>query len=213
MSQQSIRLYADADFFSPYAMSVFVSLTEKALPFSLSTINLSSGEHLQEVYARLSTTRRVPTLVIDNFQLSESSAISEYLEERFPSPVYTRIYPQDRQERARAREIQAWLRSDFMPIRSERPTEVVFAGLKLPPLSDSAQRAANKLISALERLLSDGRKYLFSEWCVADTDLALMLNRLVMNGDKLPEYLRQYANYQWQRPSVQQWRTLSRKSA
>lgn len=211
MSQQTITLYTDSDFFSPYVMSVFVSLTEKALPFSLSVINLSAGENLQQAYARLSATRRVPTLVIDDFQLSESSAIAEYLDERFPAPDYARLYPQDRQERARAREIQAWLRSDFMPVRTERPTEVVFSGLRLPPLSDSAQQAANKLISGLERLLSDGRRYLFSEWCIADTDLALMLNRLVLNGDNLPEYLRQYANYQWQRPSVQQWRALSQK--
>lgn len=209
MSHQTIILYSDAAFFSPYVMSAFVSLTEKALPFSLTPINLSAGENLQAGYGQLSVTRRVPTLVIDDFQLSESSAISEYLEERFSSPEYARIYPQDRQERAKAREIQAWLRSDLVPIRAERPTEVVFAGLKLPTLSEHAQQSANRLISGLERLLSDGRKNLFSEWCITDTDLALMLNRLVLNGDALPEYLRQYASYQWQRPSVQQWRALS----
>lgn len=209
MSYQTITLYSDADFFSPYVMSAFVSLTEKALPFSLAPIDLSAGENLQAAYGLLSVTRRVPTLVIDDFQLSESSAISEYLEERFSSPEYARIYPQDKQERAKAREVQAWLRSDFMPIRADRPTEVVFAGLRLPPLSDSAQQSANKLISGLERLLSDGRKNLFSEWCIADTDLALMLNRLALSGDALPESLRKYASYQWQRPSVQQWRALS----
>ncbi|MFV8799590.1 glutathione transferase [Yersinia sp. LJYL362] len=211
MSQQSIVLYTDADFFSPYVMSVFVSLTEKALPFTLSAIDLSAGENLREEFGKLSATRRVPTLIIDDFRLSESSAISEYLEERFPSPEYARIYTQDRQERAKVREIQAWLRSDFMPIRAERPTEVAFAGMKMPLLSVQGRQAAHKLISGLERLLSDGRKNLFSEWCIADTDLALMLNRLVLNGDELPEYLRQYANYQWQRPSVQQWCALSQK--
>ncbi|HDL7377629.1 TPA: glutathione S-transferase N-terminal domain-containing protein, partial [Yersinia enterocolitica] len=83
MSQQTIVLYTDADFFSPYAMSVYVSLTEKALPFTLNTIDLSAGENLGEEFGKLSATRRVPTLTIDNFRLSESSAISEYLEERF----------------------------------------------------------------------------------------------------------------------------------
>ncbi|CNJ00003.1 glutathione transferase [Yersinia aldovae] len=211
MCDHAITLYTDANFFSPYVMSVFVSLTEKALPFSLKPIDLSSGENRQPAYVRLSATRRVPTLVIDDFQLSESSAISEYLEERFAFPEYSRIYPQDRQERARAREIQAWLRSDLVPIRSERPTEVVFAGELLPPLSDAGQQAADKLISGAARLLSDGRKYLFSEWCIADTDLALMLHRLVSNGDALPEYLSKYASYQWQRPSVQQWCALSQR--
>ncbi|CQJ46231.1 glutathione transferase [Yersinia rohdei] len=211
MSHQTIKLYSDANFFSPYVLSVFVSLTEKALPFSLHPVDLAVGEHLQDEFGRLSMTRRVPTLVIDDFQLAESSAIAEYLEERFPSPEYARIYPQDRQERAKAREIQAWLRSDFMPIRVERSTEVVFAGAKFSPLSDSGQQAAHKLIAGLEPLLADGRKNLFSEWCIADTDLALMLNRLALHGDVLPEYLQKYASYQWQRPSVQQWRALSQK--
>ena len=42
------------------------------------------------------------------------------------------------------------------------------------------------------------------EW-VADVDLAVMLNRLVLNGDAVPEHLAAYATRQWQRPSVQLW--------
>lgn len=211
MNHQPLTLYTDANFFSPYVMSVFVALTEKTLPFSLKPINLSAGEHIQEAYTRLSMTHRVPTLVVDDFSLSESSAITEYLEDCFPSPEYSQLYPPDRQERARTREIQAWLRSDLVPIRTERPTEVIFAGVKLPPLTEGGQQAVNKLISGLEPLLADGRQNLFSEWCIADSDLALMLNRLVSNGDKLPKYLRQYAQHQWQRPSIQQWCALSQK--
>ena len=203
-----LHLYTDQDLASPYVMSVFVALTEKGLPFELHTVDLTQRAQYAPEYVAISTTRRVPTLIHGDFVLSESSAITEYLEDLFPDHA---IYPKNPQQRATARLIQAWLRSDFMPIRTERSTEVVFAGLRLPPLSDSGQQAANKLISGLERLLSDGRRYLFSEWCIADTDLALMLNRLVLNGDNLPEYLRQYASYQWQRPSVQQWLALSQK--
>jgi glutathione S-transferase len=32
-----------------------------------------------------------------------------------------------------------------------------------------------------------------------------MLNRLVLNGDAVPEHLAVYAARQWQRPSVQLW--------
>lgn len=110
---QQIILYSDANFFSPYVMSVFVALKEKGVPFSLKTLDLAHSEHLEPSYTRLSLTRRVPTLLIDNFQLSESSAIDEYLEECFPAPEYTALYPQHREHRAKAREIQAWLRSDY----------------------------------------------------------------------------------------------------
>ncbi|CAI0698016.1 glutathione transferase [Serratia entomophila] len=208
MSQPIVELYTDSQFFSPYALSAFVALTEKAIPFNVKPVDLAKEEHQQAAYVSLSLTRRVPTLVIGEFQLSESSAIAEYLEDIHPAHA---IYPRDVKQRAKAREIQAWLRSDFMPIRAERSTEVIFSDGKFPPLSAAAQGAAHKLIAAVEKLLSHGQDNLFREWCIADTDLALMLNRLVMHGDAVPENLRHYAHKQWQRPSVQAWLALPAK--
>ena len=54
-----------------------------------------------------------------------------------------------------------------------------------------------------EHLLALGQPNLFGEWCIADTDLALMINRLVLHGDEVPERLVDYATFQWQRASVQ----------
>lgn len=92
-----------------------------------------------------------------------------------------------------------------MPIRQERPTEIVFYRPTQSPLSIEARAAAQKLFSAAESLLPENSENLFGQWCVADVDLALMLNRLVLNGDPVPERLAAYANRQWQRPSVQLW--------
>lgn len=205
MPEHDFKLYVDAQFASPYAMSVFVTLTEKGIPFDIQTVDLGANENHQPGYSRLSLTRRVPTLAHDGFHLSESSAISEYLEEQFPAPQHAAVYPRDVRERAKARQIQAWLRSDFMPIREERTTEVVFFQPSNQPLSEVARASAAKLIAAADSLLEDNAAHLFSEWCIADTDLALMLNRLVLNGDEVPEKLVAYARHQWQRSSVQQW--------
>lgn len=112
MLEVPLRLYADAKFASPYAMSVFVTLREKKLPFDLSAVDLRSGANREESYARESLTQRVPTLVHGDFALSESSAITEYLDDAFPETV---VYPRDRHLRARARQVQAWLRSDLLP--------------------------------------------------------------------------------------------------
>jgi glutathione S-transferase len=46
---------------------------------------------------------------------------------------------------------------------------------------------------------------LIGEWCIADTDLGLMLNRLILHGDPVPQKLKDYAAGQWQRASVQEW--------
>jgi glutathione S-transferase len=199
-----LKLYVDAQFISPYAMSAFVTLTEKKLPFELLSIDLSTRQNHDSSYANVSLTRRVPALSEGDFHLSESTAISEYLEQRFAAPDYPAVYPADAQQRAKAREMQAWLRSDLMPLRQERPTEVVFYGDGYAPLSSVARSAADKLV-AVARAALGGRQSLFEQWSIADVDLALMINRLAMPGDAMPDDLRQYALRQWLRPSVRQW--------
>ena len=213
MSQPVITLWSDANFFSPYVMSVYVALAEKGLTFSLKTVDLDSGEHLKPQWQGYALTRRVPVLEIDGFELSESSAIDEYLEDCFAPPEWERIYPHDLQKRARARQIQAWLRSDLVPIRTERSTDVVFAGVKKPALSEEGLSSARKLIETASSLLAQGNPNLFGEWCIADIDLALMLNRLILNGDDVPQLLVDYATFQWQRASVQRYLALSAKRA
>jgi glutathione S-transferase len=198
----AMLLYADSKFTSPYAMSVFVALTEKQLPFEIRTLDLEAGANNDAEYARTSLTQRVPTLIDDGFALSESSAIAEYLDEAFPHPP---IFPADLQKRARARQVQAWLRSDFMPIRLERPTPTIFYQPISKPLSPAAQLSSQKLCVAASELLSQGGENLFGDWSIADVDLTLMLNRLIMNGDQVPLDLVRYASAQWERPSVQRW--------
>lgn len=200
-------LFADAQFTSPYAMSVFVALTEKRIGFDLKTVDLDAGANHAADYAARSLTRRVPTLVDADFALSESSAITEYLEELQPAPA---LYPLARRQRARARQVQAWIRSDLLPIRQERSTNVVFYAPGDAPLSAAAQQAADKLFAAAQALLGHGEEHLFGDWSIADVDLALMLNRLVLNGDPVPPLLQAYAERQWTRASVQAWVRLER---
>ena len=213
MSQPTITLWSDANYFSPYVMSVYVALAEKGLTFTLKAVDLDRGEHLTPQWQGYKQTRRVPVLEIDGFELSESSAIDEYLEVRFAPPEWERIYPHDLQKRARARQIQAWLRSDLGPIREERSTDVIFAGVKKPALTQAGAASASKLFDTASRLLEHGNPNLFGEWCIADADLALMLNRLVLNGDDVPQALADYAAFQWQRASVQRYVALSAKRA
>jgi glutathione S-transferase len=200
-------LYVDANHHSPYAMSAWVALVEKGVAFDLERVDLAAGANRAAGYASLSATRRVPTLVHDGFALSESSAIDEYVDEAFDGPP---LYPRTPRERARARQVQAWLRSDLTAIRAERSTAFVFARPVAAPLSDAARAVADTLFAAAGAWLADGRPNLAGEaWCIADTDLALMLNRLVLAGDTVPAPLAEYARRQWSRASVQRWVAMS----
>jgi len=200
-------LYVDSNIASPYALVAYVSLLEKGLTFDVKTLEIFANAQKEGAFAATSITRRVPTLIHDHFALSESSAICEYIDESFDG---TQLYPVGLRDRARARQVQAWLRSDLIPIREERPTFVVFCGAKRPALSPQAIEAAQKLFAAALQLLEGRTEHLFGEWSIADVDLAMMLQRLVAHGDSVPQRLVDYANHQWRRPSVQHWINHSR---
>src|SRR5687768_10313302 len=133
---EPLTLYVDSNYDSPYAMSAFVALEEKRLPYTLKTLHLKGGEHRQGSYR--AATGRVPALQHGDYWLAESSAIAEYLAETFPFPDHPRIFPEDLRQRGISRMIQAWVRSDFMDIRTERSTETVFFARTEAPLSPAA---------------------------------------------------------------------------
>jgi len=207
MVADRVRLYVDSRYLSPYALTAYVAAHEKRLDVELVTVDLAAKAQHDAAYSQLSLTARVPTLVHDGFALSESTAIAEYLDDSIPGPA---LYPREHRLKARARQLQAWLRSDLMPIRQERSTEVVFRAPSDRPLSPEASAAAQRLFAAIGAVLPAGAQYLFGHWSIADVDVALMLNRLVLNGDPVPERLLAYAQHQWARPTVQQWVHLAK---
>ncbi|MBI3908831.1 MAG: glutathione transferase [Pseudomonas fluorescens] len=211
MENRKLKLYVGADHVSAFAMSAFVALKEKQLSFELVTVDLKARENYLVSYRELSLSCKIPTLVHDDFALSESSAIAEYLDELAPGDK-KKLYPQDLQLRARARQLQAWLRSDLLVVRKERPFDLVYFGKKNTTLSDDAQTAVERLFFVADHLLEEGAEHLFGDWSIADTDLAIMLNRLVANDDPVPARLAAYVHRQWGRDSVRAWMDIERKA-
>jgi glutathione S-transferase len=204
-SMEPLVLYVDGFWNSPYAFSAFVCLKEKGLPFETREVNLHERAQKTPQFQSKSVTARLPVLEHGAFRLSESSAIVEYLDDTFPPPRYPAMLPAAPQERARARQIMAWIRSDLLPIREERATHTFFYKHAVQPLSPAGKAAAEKLIAAASAFIPDGRTLLFDAFGVADADLAMMLMRLVGNGDPVPARLREFVAAQWQRPSVREW--------
>jgi glutathione S-transferase len=197
----AIKLYTDAFWISPYVFTAFVALHEKGLQFETVDVALQNGAQHDPAYRDRSITGRVPSLEHDGFVLAESQAIVEYLDEAFPNTP--RVLPAGLQERARARQILGWIRSDLLPVREERSTHTMFYDRAKAPLSDKGRAAAEKLNRVAGLLVPDGGGPLFGAWSIADADLAFMLHRLILNGDEVPAKVRAWAEAQWARPSVQ----------
>jgi glutathione S-transferase len=207
----NIILYTNSECSSPYVLSVYATLVEKGLPFELKSIDLAGGENLASEYRRISLTSRVPTLVQGEFALSESTAIVEYLEETFAPPDFPSVFPREAQQRARARQIQAWVRSDLGALREERQTTVIYDKKNPQPLSEAGRRAADKLLAVADTLIDAQGGDLFGSWSIADVDFSVMLNRLHANGDPVPDKIRRYVDRQSERGCVKSWWALARQ--
>jgi glutathione S-transferase len=205
-----ITLYGETHHDSPFVFTVFVALKEKAQRFELRPLDLSNGAQRASAYVERSLTARVPAIEIDGFVLSESLAIVEYLEEARPAPEFPALLPRDVKARARARQVLGWLRSDIAVLRRERPSSSIFLERARDELGPLARADADKLVRIASTLLAHGGPTLFESWSIADADLAFALQRLVANGDKVPELVRDYALAQWQRPSIAAWVALER---
>ena len=100
----SLVLHGNDTWSSPYVLSCFVALTEKQLPFDVRTVALHEHAQRSAAYVQTSFTARVPALVDGDFSLSESSAIIEYLEDKWPPPAHAALLPRERSSgRGRAR--------------------------------------------------------------------------------------------------------------
>lgn len=198
-----LTLYVDSHWISPYAMTAFVALEEKGLAYEVREVSLARGE--QRTYG--ARTGRVPALQHGDYWLAESLAIAEYLAETFPYPhaAPTMLFPADFRERGICREVMSWLRSDLAALREERPTHSIFYERATTPLSSAGEEAAARLVTACGRLIDPARTTLFEKWCIADPDLALMIQRLHLNGHPLPPEMVAYAEANWQHPAVQKW--------
>jgi glutathione S-transferase len=197
-----LTLYAESSWMSPWVFHAMVALEEKLLPYKLEVVSLPlQGDTKAELEHR-AVLAKVPVLVHGDTWITESLAISEYLAETFPAPDYPRLFPANLADRARARQIMSFLRTSLLALREARPTSSVFGRPNPRPMSDRARDEAAELERIALAVIPDDRTAMFGNWCIADTDLALALMRLIANQDPLDRRLVSYALGQFDRKSI-----------
>jgi maleylpyruvate isomerase len=95
-----------------------IALNLKGLPTEILPVNLRKGEHKAESYLALNPQGLVPAYESDDDGvLTQSPAIIEYLEERYPDPP---LLPKGLGDRARVRAMAAAIGCDIHPINNMR---------------------------------------------------------------------------------------------
>jgi maleylpyruvate isomerase len=104
---------------SSSAWRVRIALSYKHLEHELVTVNLSRGEQHEDEFHSKNRQSQVPVLEVDEggrtLVLTQSMAIIEYLEERFPERP---LLPTDREGRARARQLAEIVNSGIQPLQN-----------------------------------------------------------------------------------------------
>ncbi len=126
-------------------------------------VDLFTGEHMQEAYARKNPNKLVPLLEDGDFRLTESSAILKYLADLSGSAAY----PKDLKRRAKVNEMMDWINTQVC-----RDFAYGFVYPQIFPFHDrgdeTVQKAtlawngerARKWLQVLDRDLLAGNKYL-----------------------------------------------------
>jgi len=206
------RFFVDAFWLSPWGAAVFVALRHKGVPFETVEVALHARQQREEPYRERLSTGRIPCLEHEGLALTESSAIVEYLEERFPPPAHPALLPREAAARGKARQLMAWVRSDLFALKRLRNTLSYFYGVPHEQeLDAAARRDAERLLWLAERWISSNGQYLFGDWTIADIDLGLMLKRLTFNRHEVSAKVERYVDRVWAHPALKEYAGKERK--
>lgn len=99
-----------------------IALNLKGLTYEQVAVDLRTEQHLSDAYKAINPQQLVPALDIGDGVLTQSPAIVEWLEERYPSPA---LLPVDPVERAQVRALAAIVGCDIHPVNNRRILEAL----------------------------------------------------------------------------------------
>ena len=97
-----------------------IALNLKGLDYDYIAVDLRCEKHLDAAFKALNPQGLVPALVDGELILTQSPAIIEWLEERYPTPP---LLPEDPADRARVRALAAVIGCDIHPLNNRRVLE------------------------------------------------------------------------------------------
>ena len=97
-----------------------IALNLKGLAYEQVAVDLRREQHLTAQYKAVNPQQLVPALEVDGRVLTQSPAIIEWLEERYPTPP---LLPSDVDARARVRALSAIVGCDIHPVNNRRVLE------------------------------------------------------------------------------------------
>jgi glutathione S-transferase len=182
-------------------------MTVLGIPFTETVIPLRHPDTRERILEH-SPTGKCPALIDGDVVVWESTAIFEYLADRFPDRG---VWPKDMKARAHARAIVAEMHAGFQPLRQNCPMHL---GMRFAP--EVWSEAVRADVARLEAMWAEARRrfggdgpFLFGTFCAADAMYAPVVTRLdTFQHDVKPE-TRAYMDVVLAHPAFVKWRTAA----
>jgi maleylpyruvate isomerase len=155
-------------FRSSASFRVRIALNLKGLPYDYVPVHIAKGEHKAGAFASISADQLVPLLEVDGLRLSQSMAIIEYLEEKYPSPA---LLPPGAAGRAQVRALAQSIACEIHPLNNLRVLKYLTRTLGVDEAAKTAwyRHWVREGLEAFERQLAPTGSYSFgSEPSLAD---------------------------------------------
>jgi maleylacetoacetate isomerase len=115
-------------FRSSASFRVRIALALKGLKYEYVPVHIARGEHKGEAFAAVSPDMLVPLLEVDGQRLTQSMAIIEYLDDKFPP---TPMLPADALGRAQVRALAQSIACEIHPLNNLRVLKYLTKALKV----------------------------------------------------------------------------------
>ena len=116
-------------FRSSASFRVRIALNLKGLKYEYLPIHIARGDHKKDSYASIAADALVPLLEIDGQRLSQSMAIIEYLDDKFPATPP--LLPADALARAQVRALAQSIACEIHPLNNLRVLKYLVKELKV----------------------------------------------------------------------------------
>jgi glutathione S-transferase len=185
------------------ALAPYVTLTEANATFTVRPLNFGKGEHRSPDYLKLNPKHKVPLLVVDGQDLTESVAIQTWIARQFPQ---ARLLPSDPWLELKATALMSWCSSGIHPFlaRINSPPRVC----DVPGAAESVRKLATEQLHENFKIGDDllaGREFFFDHFTAPDAHFFWCVRRAGQLEVDLSGFKNCIAHFErvQKRPSVQ----------
>lgn len=197
------QLYIGNKNYSSWSLRPWVLMKHFEIPFE--EVNKEvAGRGANDLHRAYSASGLLPCLHADDFQIWDTLAIAEFLNEQHPDK---KLLPNDIHARARARSISAEMHSGFAALRSAMPMNI-----KMRLKGKAATEAVSADIARIEAIWTEARRdyagdkpYLFGDFSIADAMYAPIVWRLFSYNFQLTSPAQTYLETMLAHPAMREW--------